>query len=55
MFTFLVLNICYYNIIIITVWLKMKGYKKPNYNTGKPRAPPEIRTILLFTAVTMNS
>ena len=24
------------------------------YKTGKPRAPPEIRIILLFTAVTMN-
>ena len=25
------------------------------YRTGKPRAPPEIRTMLLFTAVTTNS
>ena len=24
------------------------------YNTGKPRAPPEIRIILLLTAVTTN-
>ena len=24
------------------------------YNTGKPRAPPEIRIMLLLTAVTMN-